>query len=163
MRLWEMIYTEEELQQEIRAKESWRDLYREQLEKNKKLKEENRTIRENSLLWQATMEEAYNRIEQLEKENKNLKEDILFRNNRISWFEWEEERLNSVINTLKKKLENSVWFWKKKVAKLSEENRQLKHRNEVLDLSLKASVHPLVYNELVWNTETSKSTEWRNS
>lgn len=57
---------------------------------------------------------------------------------------------------LKKKLENSVWFWKKKVAKLSEENRQLKHRNEILDLSLKASVHPLVYNELVWNIEISK-------
>ena len=102
-------------------------------------------------------------ILELEKENKELKDNVFFRDNRISWFEWEEERLNSVINTLKKKLENSVWFWKKKVAKLSEENRILKHRNEILDLSLKASVSPLVYNELVWNIEISKLNEWKNS
>ena len=150
MRLSEMIYTEEEY---------------------KKLEEENRNLREEL----DKFSEAYKRYRDYEKEelaescydlareNQKLKGKIFFRDNRISWFEWEEERLNSVINTLKKKLENSVWFWKKKVAKLSEENRILKHRNEILDLSLKASVSPLVYNELVWNIEISKSNEWKNS
>ena len=46
MRLSEMIYTEEELQQEIRAKESWRDLYWEECEKNKKLEEKIRFLEE---------------------------------------------------------------------------------------------------------------------
>lgn len=40
------VYTEEELQKEIRAKESWRDLYREQLEKNKKQEEKIRFLEE---------------------------------------------------------------------------------------------------------------------
>ena len=40
------IRREEELQQEIRAKESWRDLYREQLEKNKKQEEKIRFLEE---------------------------------------------------------------------------------------------------------------------
>ena len=30
---------------------------------------------ENSLLWQATMEELYNRIEELEDENRKLKDE----------------------------------------------------------------------------------------
>ena len=31
---------------------------------------------ENSLLWQATMDEAYARIKELEEENKKLKEEL---------------------------------------------------------------------------------------
>ena len=162
----------------------WRNDYKNEYKKNRKLKSDLWTViyeRDNAFKKIKQLEERLDNKEKvnnqlrkdikwyekeedrlreenrkLKEENEKLKGKIFFRNNRISWFEWEEERLNGVINTLKKKLENSVWFWKKKVAKLSEENRQLKHRNEILDLSLKASVHPLVYNELVWNIEISK-------
>lgn len=129
----------------------------------RKLEEENRKLKAELEQFNKWVKAWTIIIGRQGEEIRNLKEEIFFRNNRISWFEWEEERLNSVINTLKKKLESSVWFWKKKVAKLSEENRQLKHRNEILDLSLKTSVNPLVYNELVWSIEISKSNEWRNS
>ena len=157
VRLVEMIYTEEEME-ELR-------------EENKKLKDELDKFSEAYKRYrdyekEELAESCYDLArenDKLKEENKELKDNVFFRDNRISWFEWEEERLNSVINTLKKKLENSVWYWKKKVAKLSEENRILKHRNEILDLSLKASVSPLVYNELVWNIEISKSNEWKNS
>ena len=49
---------------------------------------------ENSLLWQATMEEAYNRITELEEENKKL-------NIKVASLEWEIKWLNSVVEKLK--------------------------------------------------------------
>ena len=86
-----MIYTEEELQQEIRAKESWRDLYREQLEKNKKLKENNDKLKELVKIpctsYTRDLEQENRRLSEKNKiysnalvqekeENKNLKEEL---------------------------------------------------------------------------------------
>ena len=91
MRLWEMIYTEEELQQEIRAKECWRDLYREQLEKNKKLKENNDKLKELVKIpctsYTRDLEQENRRLSEKNKiysnalvqekeENKKLKEEL---------------------------------------------------------------------------------------
>ena len=157
----------EELDKFSEAYKRYRDYEKEELaESCYDLARENDELKEKLSAITMVSDDEKQSIEhilELEKENKELKDNVFFRDNRISWLEWEEERLNSVINTLKKKLENSVWFWKKKVAKLSEENRILKHRNDILDLSLKASVSPLVYNELVWNIEISKLNEWKNS
>ena len=52
-------------------------------EENKNLKEKVEKLEEERrrdwLLWQATMEEAYNRIIELEKENKKLKDEFMLK------------------------------------------------------------------------------------
>lgn len=63
---------------------------------------------ENSLLWQATMDEAYARIKELEEENKKLNEQI-------------------------EQFKKWVKAWTNIIERLEEENRKLKAHSNMLE------------------------------
>lgn len=128
MRLWEMIYTEEDLQQEIRAKESWRDLYWEECEKTKKLREENRNLKENNdKLKELVKIPCTSYTIDLEKKNKELKEEL----------EKFSEAYKRYRDYEKEELAESCYDFARENDKLKEENNNLKKENSVMKDRLK--------------------------
>lgn len=102
---------------------------------------ENKKLKENSLLWQATMEELNNRVAELEEENETLKDNVEFlhsclddRDKSIAIMQEEIKNLNEENDRLKNNAMEDMRVQTKleeEIKILKEENEKLKYNNKL--------------------------------